>query len=373
MAVPAESKPTFLLGVRYGERKHDPPPGLVWRKVQKDETLGTIADEYGVRWMDIALYNWHTIKLLEINWYLNHYLHCTLNNGTTYMFSGKESSGKEKGGWLLVPDMPPSVKKGVARSIAVVRDGNAKHDIKLQVSVVEWVDGVVLPDKSGLLLPVAGKWLYVFSGTGVDFGYDPPPIPSRVDGPPSAQPGSAFTRDFPGVFHFKERPNKLEYEILVTTKEGPSADFIMAASGQKDLGEPYYKFGVNWYFLSEQTILSKALTDPRSTRTSHAFRNTAAVPIDVTGDKRYYFLLSPVQLGPEALKYGMAHPKGLTPLLKPGDDTAQWDPYNTSGPQVNQYVGPTPDDIKTGAIQLPVIDPYAWAERIAESGYRSEE
>src|ERR1019366_1244291 len=164
MAVPAESKPTFLLGVRYGERKHDPPPGLVWRKVQKDETLGTIADEYGVRWMDIALYNWHTIKLLEINWYLNHYLHCTLNNGTTYMFSGKESSGKEKGGWLLVPDMPPSVKKGVARSIAVVRDGNAKHDIKLQVSVVEWVDGVVLPDKSGLLLPVAGKWLYVFSG-----------------------------------------------------------------------------------------------------------------------------------------------------------------------------------------------------------------
>ena|ERR1019366_3513906 len=97
MAVPAESKPTFLLGVRYGERKHDPPPGLVWRKVQKDETLGTIADEYGVRWMDIALYNWHTIKLLEINWYLNHYLHCTLNNGTTYMFSGKESSGKEKG------------------------------------------------------------------------------------------------------------------------------------------------------------------------------------------------------------------------------------------------------------------------------------
>jgi hypothetical protein len=28
----------------------------------------------------------------------------------------------------------------------------------------------------------------------------------------------------------------------------------------------------------------------------------------------------------------MANPKGLTPLLKPGDNTAQWDPSNQAGP-----------------------------------------
>ena len=365
MADPAENKPLLVLGVRYGERKDDPPPGLVWRKVQKDETLGTIADEYGVRWMDLALYNFHTTNLLEINWYLHHFLNCTLNNGTTYMFTGKE-----KGGWLLVPNIPPSVKKGPSRTVAVVRDGSAKHDTKFQVYVVEWINGAALPNNVGTMLPVSGKWLYVFSGSGgVDFGYDPPPGPTRVDGPQTAQPGSAFQLDFPGVFPIKEAPDKLEYEILVTSESGPAATLIMAVLGKRSADEPYYKVGSNWYFLPDPTILAKALTDARNTRNSHAFRNTTAVTIDLSTNRRYYFLLSPVQLGPAALKYAMANPKGLTPLLKPGDDTAQWDPKNSKGPQVDHYVGPTADDIKSGTMTLPVIDPYSWAESIAESGY----
>ena len=359
MAEPAETKPTLLLGVRYFERKDNPPPGLVWWKGLKGETLGSIADDYGIRWIDLALYNWHTAKLAEVNWYLKHFVGCTLNNGKTYSFSGTEKSG-----WLLVPNIPPSVKKGPPRKVAVPRGGRGKYDIKLQVAVVEWLAG-------GSNVPVSGKWLYVFSGRGgVDFGYDPPPGPARIDGPPMAQPGSAFTLDFPGVFPIKERPDKLEYEILVTSKEGPSTSLMTAVSNLKDGGTPYYKVGSTWYFLSDPTILANALTEGRDKRTTHAFRNTSAVTIDLTENRRYYFLLSPLQLGPEALKYAMAHPKGLTPLLKPDENGAQWDPSNPTGPQDNHYVGPTADDIKSGAITLPVIDPYAWAEDIAESGYR---
>jgi len=73
VGLPAEQKPTLVLGVRYAERKNDPPPGLVWRKAgagpshPEGETLGSIADEYGVRWIDLALYNWNTVNPLEIN------------------------------------------------------------------------------------------------------------------------------------------------------------------------------------------------------------------------------------------------------------------------------------------------------------------
>ena len=100
-----------------------------------------------------------------------------------------------------MPNTPPSVRKGPSRSVAAVRNGSATHDIKLQVSVVEWL-------ASGAQTPATGKWLYVFSGRGgVDFGYDPPP-PARTDAPALAQPGNAFTLDFPGVFPIKERPTR---------------------------------------------------------------------------------------------------------------------------------------------------------------------
>ena len=247
--------------------------------------------------------------------------------------------------------------------MAAVRNGSATHDIKLQVYVVEWL-------ASGAQTPATGKWLYVFSGRGgVDFGYDPPPPPARTDAPALAQPGSAFTLDFPGVFPIKERPDTLEYEILITPPDAASPSLVALSGLKDDQGTPYYKPGTKWYFLSGH-ILDNALTQPRDARPPHAFRTTTWVTIDLKDNRRFYFLLSPVQLGPEALKFAMANPKGLTPLLKPGDNTAQWDPGNPSGPPLNRYVGPTIDDIKSGAITLPVIDPYHWAENIAEVTYQ---
>ena len=194
----------------------------------------------------------------------------------------------------------------------------------------------------------------------------PGPPPPGVDGPPSAQPGTAFTHDFPGFFPIKEKPDKLEYEILVTSKEGPSPSLVAAVSGQKDAATPFYKPGSNWYFLSNPLVLEKALTESRDQRLGqHAFRNTTTVSISLKEERRYYFLLSPVQLGPEALKQAMANPKGLTPLLKPGENGNQWDPNSPTGPMNDKYVGPTIQDIEAGTIFLPVVDPYAWPEVIA--------
>ena len=365
MGLPAEHKPTLLLGVRYSERKDNPPPGLVWRKAKAGETLGTIADEYDVHWIDLALYNWNTATPLEVNWYLHHYLGCTQNNGKTYNFTGQEQvngNPDRKGGWLLVPDIPPSVKKGPPRSVAAVRNGRATHDMQLHVEVVEWL-------ADGSYAKVTGKWLYVFSGSGgVDFGWDPPPPPARTEAPSMGQPETAFTLQFPGVFPISAKPDKLEYEIMITAEKGPSEGLMAVMSGLRYEGEPYYKPGSNWYFLSGD-ILNNALSESRDRRNTHAWRNTKAVAIDLKGNKRYYFLLSPVQLGPEALKFAMAHPKGLTPLLKPNDSTAIWDATDPNVWPVGRYEGPTPENIGRSRLTLEVIDPYSWAENIAGHGY----
>jgi hypothetical protein len=197
----------------------------------------------------------------------------------------------------------------------------------------------------------------------------PPPLPGK-DAPPDWQPGTAFDpRFFPGVYHLKEKPEKFEYEILITSQKLPSADLMVAVAGKQVQGEPQYKEGGKWHFLSDPAILAKATTAGRETRTTHAFRHTKTVTIDLVANKRYYFLLSPVQLGPEAIKYAMDNPSGLTPLLKPGDDTQAWDPTGGIDPFRARHLGPQPDDIARGSITLPVIDPYAWAENIAEKVY----
>jgi hypothetical protein len=354
MALPAEKEPFLLLGIRYGEKKDDPPPGLHWRKAVHGETLGSIADEYDISWMDLALNNWQTARLPEVNWYLHHFVGCKANNGKTYSFTGSEDPGQ-----LLVPDIEPSIKKGPPRKVAAVRNGAATYDSNIQVFVADRIPGLGHQ-------PVSGKWIYVFSGQGgVDFGYDPPPQPPGVDGPPNAQPGTAFHREFPGYYPLKEKPDKLEYEILVTSKEAPSPSVVRAVAGKSGGEEPFYKPGSKWYFISNPLVLAKALTQSRADRLGqHAFRNNPAVTVNLKNNKRYYFLLSPVQLGPEALKFAMANPKGLTPLLKPGDNAALWDPSNLDGPRPDHFVGPTLDDVKTGTITLPVIDPYEWAESV---------
>ncbi len=359
MGEPTKSEPRLKLGIRYKERKNNPPPGLVWRKVKNDESLAGVAAEYGIRPVDLALYNWHTVKDSEINWYLYYFVGCRTYKGKWYIFS--TSSNKDKG-WILVPDYPAAIKKGPPKSVDAVRNGGAKLDNKLQVHVVEWL-------ASGDSREVSGKWLYVFSGkSGVNFGYNPPPAPPQKDVPPDRQPGSAFTLDFPGYFHIKERPDKLEYEILVTSKSAPSTDLLVAASGKKDNSKPFYNYGENWYVLSDPAILQKATTENRENRTTHAFRNSKTVTIDLAPDgqnKRFYFLLSPVQLGPEAIKFAMNNPAGLVPLLKSDvDDKGTWDPKDP-----DQNIGPTPADVKANPITLRVIDPYSWAENVAEVVY----
>ena len=361
MSEPTKTEPLLKLGIRYKERKNNPPPGLEWRRVKDGETLTGIAAEYGIRRVDLVLYNWHTVKDEEINWYLYNFVGCRVYKGKWYVFSTINDKNK---GWILVPDYPPAIKKGPPKSVDAVRDGAAKLDNKLQVYVVEWL-------ASGKTKDVSGKWLYVFSGTGgtgVNFGYHPPPAPPKKDAAPAGQPGSAFTKDFPGYFHLKEKPDKLEYEILVTSENSPSTDLLAAAAGKQDNAKPFYNYGGKWYVLSDPTILRKATTENRETRTTHAFRNSKTLTIDLAPDginKRFYFLLSPVQLGAEAIKFAMNNPAGLVPLLKSDvDDGGIWDLKDT-----NQNIGPTPADIKKNPITLRVIDPYSWAENVAEEVY----
>ncbi len=366
MAIPLESKPNLVLGVSYAEQKDDAPPGLVWRKVKAGETLGKIADEYGIHWIDLALYNWNTSEPKEINWYLHHFVGCTKNNGMTYSFTGQEKADVGEGGWLLVPDLPPDLKKGPPRAVAAVRNGSATLDTKLQVEVVDWRSG-------GNHVPVTGKWLYVFSGNGVDFGqkwepkFEPRPNSDAMPGP---EPNTAFKRAFPGMLPIANCATKLEYEIMITASGGPSAGLRSALTGLNDeQGDPYYKPGSNWYFLSGPA-LNNAAHEGRDKRTTHAFRNIKLVTVDLKQNKRYYFLLSPVQLGPVALQYAMANSQGLTPLLAPGMNGKEWDPDNPLGPSSQTFIGPTVDDIKKNPIRLPVVDPYAWAEDLERRNFQ---
>jgi hypothetical protein len=361
MSEPVKKKPNLVIGVRYRERKKNPPSGLKWLKTEAGDTLENIAYEYGLREIDLALMNWHVEKTDEINWYLYEFLGWRTSGGKFYVFSPVKDQNK---GWILVPDLPSAIKKGPPKSVDAVRNGQSTLDSKFQIYVVEQL-------ANGSAREVSGKWLYVFSGnSGKDFGYKPPPPPPGKDAPPTGQPGSAFPLRHPFEFHLKEKPDKLEYEILITSDKGASSDFVKLVTGLQDAGKPYYQIGNNWYFLSDQTILKNATTESRTKRTTHAFRKLKTVTIELTENKRFYFLLSPVQLGPEAIKYAMGNPGGLTPLLRRdarGSAMPKLYVYDPDDPQQN--VGPTPDDVKENPITLKVIDPYGLAESIAEQIY----
>src|SRR5215212_2336658 len=120
MAILPEKKPILVLGVRYSERRDDPPPGLKWHKAGKKETLGSIADDYGIQWRDLALYNFHTIKAQEINWYLRKFVGASKNNGKVYEFTGDE-----KPGYLLVPDRPAVTTRPPRKTVGGIRNGKA--------------------------------------------------------------------------------------------------------------------------------------------------------------------------------------------------------------------------------------------------------
>lgn len=136
MGEPSKKQPYLALGVRYKERKNNPPPGLMWLKTKDGDTLENIAYEYGLREIDLALMNWHTDKTDEINWYLYNFVGCRKYEGKFYVFSAHSDKNK---GWILVPDIPDSIKKAPAQKVDAVRDGKATLDSKLQVRVVEWL------------------------------------------------------------------------------------------------------------------------------------------------------------------------------------------------------------------------------------------
>ncbi len=217
MAAPKRTAPELKLGIRYIERRKNPPPGLVWRSVDNaGETLESIAFEYGLRAIDLALYNWHTIETDKINWYLYEYVGCRNYKDKWYVFPGKNIKKNKARPYILVPDYPPDLRKAPPKKVNVPRkkkdatddESHATYDTKLQVHVLEWL-------ASGETREVFGKWLYVFSGqggTGVNFGHHPPKKPEPTDAMPGGQPETAFTLDFPGYFHITAKTfNKLDF------------------------------------------------------------------------------------------------------------------------------------------------------------------
>ncbi|MCY7375530.1 MAG: hypothetical protein LH472_06115, partial [Pyrinomonadaceae bacterium] len=109
MAEPVKKKPILVIGVRYRERKKNPPSGLKWLKTEAGDTLENIAYEYGLREIDLALMNWHADKTDEINWYLYEFLGWRTSGGKFYVFSPVKDQNK---GWILVPNLPAAIKKG---------------------------------------------------------------------------------------------------------------------------------------------------------------------------------------------------------------------------------------------------------------------
>src|SRR5690606_39009598 len=98
--------------------------------------------------------------------------------------------------------------------------------------------------RGGKMVELSGKWLYVFSAPGPSFGVTPP-TPDIVDGVPRPgrlplapsddprQPGSAFTGWFPGAnFWATNKPDRLDYEIFVTPKNGPSEEHLQYVLGK---------------------------------------------------------------------------------------------------------------------------------------------
>ncbi|BBO83329.1 hypothetical protein DSCO28_38950 [Desulfosarcina ovata subsp. sediminis] len=374
-------KPKLELGVNYKERKDNPPPGLVWRRpfdivTKEAPSLGNIADVYGITWQDLALINFGTINPVEINWYLHNRFGCTKHNGTNYIFSRGDTPG-----YLLVPEKPPSAFKGMPTQISVVRGGTVKKNTQLWFHIVE-------RKAHGPSSEVSGKWLYVFSGGGLDFGRKQTvagsgggaitirgPISREIPPPGDPEdyfPQSAFSLDFQGLYPLSNGPDRLDYEIYITGDTPPSQSLFKTFTGRgfDPKEELRCKMGGYWYVLSDQKILSKATSAPRHTRTNHALRNQTHIPLNLIEKgkaRRYYFLLSSIQLGPKAIEHAMNNPDGLTPLLKPHYNREQWDPENPSKNKVSDFVGPEPSDYKSKLQTIAVIDPYAWAEDVVQN------
>ena len=246
------------------------------------------------------------------------------------------------------------------RELHVVRDGDTTSNIPpFQVKVLE-----LLPD--GSQIDVEGKWLYVFSGDGVDFG----------EAVCKQEPPNTFSLDFPGRCLAVNPPDRVEYEVMITPEDPPDPELVKAITGEDSFRTDQYEFGAKWYFLTDPDILGKATSGARSTRNMHTRLKSNMIELDLTRGRRYYFLLSPVQLGPSAISFAMKNPEALTPLYVPEglakmcgapDAASGPEPEWMAEPASDVHVGPLFDSYPEYPIifLLPVIDPYAWAESLA--------
>ena len=383
MTKPKEKNPGTISIEILAERYKKLPEDLQWHPIEKGDTLERIANDFGWSLDELLLANWRLSSRKEdkekVNWYLRKYVGCTKDDGNgSYIFTGNEKN-KKHFGRIKVPKVVGLGPKIPPKEAKQPRDGTGTVDTLLQVAVFE-----ATPEWGRL--EVSDKFLYVFSGAGYDFGYkEPKPLPKNHESnKESDQFGSAYGLDFPGYFNLDPniKPDTLEAEIYISGEAKPDKEDIKMLSGSDNIGKSKIEYPNKWYF-SDSAELSKATAESRHKRWNFQKREFKTVQIKNLKGRRFYFLLSPVKLGPEAIKFAMANPNGLTPLLKhnaasrkkahvkadddtqttvvdPANETPAFDPNSSI-----ENAGPTPDDIKQSPISLRVIDPYSWAEYIA--------
>ena len=313
--------------------------------------------------MDLCLLNFGTVDLGQVNWYLRHWVGCSRHNQRWYLFTGEEDPGM-----LLVPEPFPKQEPfdyidepGVLYAVS----GESVHvDLGRGIEVFEQC-------RNGGRKQPEGKWLYVFSAPGLHFNYQ---LLRRTDPAPSGarrrrnDPGSAFT----GLFMRNclargKKPDRLECEIYITPQSPPTAEHMAYIGGDEAVaalrGPERYRRA--WYTLSGANELKDALNQPRGERDRHGFSSRRNLHLPYCDTPRcYYFLLSPLQLGPSGLASAMARPDALTPLIDPDLQERHWNENGECLP-VTAWQGPDLTGASARPLSICVVDPYAWAESIA--------
>src|SRR5215469_3514152 len=106
--MPLETKPAKIVPRSYV------PLGGKRYKVKDGETWETIARDHGINMTDLIVYNFGTRDCREINWYLHHYVGCSLptHDGHNWRFSSHANPGIIYIPPLRTMVMPPLVIEG---------------------------------------------------------------------------------------------------------------------------------------------------------------------------------------------------------------------------------------------------------------------
>jgi len=118
--VALETKPLKIVPKNYV------PPGARPYKVKDGDTWETVARAHGINPSDLVVFNFGTKDSREINWYLHHYVGCTLptHDGHNWRFSSHANPGI-----IYVPQhpratlvMPPLVIEGHVEAPSILRN-----------------------------------------------------------------------------------------------------------------------------------------------------------------------------------------------------------------------------------------------------------